>query len=242
MTTAKGLVTVWSLLHDGAMPAKKLIAACVLFAVVGGPFGSASRADPFSPPSEGFRSGWSGGGDHRRLKVVEGQSPVSSEGPRRRFIIEIQKSMGRSGERFADEVEKILYDPRSWGGQGRLGMKRVDSGAAAFRVTLAKPAMVDRLCAPLPTNGRYSCFNGYRSVINTRRWRNAAASYNYREHVIAYRRYLINHEVGHALGHGHRACPARGAEAPVMMQQTKGVRPCNRNWWPLGYERGPRPS
>ena len=196
--------------------------------------------DPFRQPSSHQTAGQ--GGNDPRLMVIEGSSPVSGPGPRRRFILEIEKSMDRSGLRFADEVEKILYDPRSWGGHGRLGMKRVDEGSAAFRVTLATPRTVDRLCAPLPTNGIYSCFNGYRAVINEMRWRRAAASYNWQEHVIAYRRYLINHEVGHALGHGHRSCPAARNPAPVMMQQTKGVRPCKRHWWPLGYERGPAPK
>ena len=186
--------------------------------------------------------GSSNDADHPRLKVVEGRSPLSGSGPRRRFIVEIQKSIRREGTDFAEEVESILYDRRSWGGGGRIAFRRVDSGPADFRVTLAKPRLVDRLCAPLPTRGRYSCFNGYRAVINKMRWRRAAASYEFKKRLRHYRRYLINHEVGHALGHGHRACPRAGARAPVMMQQTKGVYPCRRNWWPLRYERGPRPS
>ena len=171
------------------------------------------------------------------LRVVPGVSPVSGPGPVRRFIIEVHVKVAINDAKFAEDVETILYDDRSWGGGGRLGMKRVDSGDVAFRVTLARPRKVDKLCAPLQTNGRYSCFNGYRAVINSRRWKRGAASYDWGRYLRAYRRYLINHEVGHALGHHHRYCGRAGAPAPVMMQQTKGVAPCRRNPWPLRYER-----
>lgn len=203
--------------------------------------GAPARAEQFILASTGIK-GASGDDDHPRLKVVPGRSALSGPGPRKRFIVEIHKSIKRTGTNFAEEVERILFDDRSWGGRGRIGFRRVDSGPADFRVTLAKPAMVDRLCAPLATRGRYSCFNGYRAVINQMRWRRAAASYDFKARLRHYRRYLINHEVGHALGHGHRYCPRSGAPAPVMMQQTKGIWPCRRNWWPLGYERGPRPD
>jgi hypothetical protein len=75
-----------------------------------------------------------------------------------------------------------------------------------------------------------------RAVLNLMRWRHGAPAF--RGNMTMYRRYLVNHEVGHVLGHSHRSCHASGARAPVMMQQTKGVGSCRANGWPLAWERG----
>ena len=71
-------------------------------------------------------------------------------------------------------------------------------------------------------------------MLNAGRWRDGAPAFA--GTLMRYRRFMANHEVGHALGHGHRDCPAAGAPAPVMMQQTKGVGSCRPNPWPLDAE------
>jgi hypothetical protein len=65
-------------------------------------------------------------------------------------------------------------------------------------------------------------------MLNLRRWELGAPSYG--SDVARYREYLINHEVGHALGHGHVDCPKTGRPAPVMLQQTLGLQGCHA--WP----------
>lgn len=220
---------------------QRVAAIPIAAAVITGPLGSGSSASADPARASRTSSAVAESGGSSRLKVVRGESSVSGPGPRRRFIVEVDRRLEISGRHFAKRVKRILYNDKSWGGNGRLGMKRVDSGDVHFRVTLAAPRTVDRLCAPLPTNGIYSCFNGYRAVINNMRWRRGAETYGWKRHLKSYRHYLINHEVGHALGHSHRSCPGSGRLAPVMMQQTISLGACRRNGWPLGYERGPAP-
>jgi Protein of unknown function (DUF3152) len=170
-----------------------------------------------------------------RLRVVPGTNGPVGDGPVSRYAVEVESTIRIKRRAFAEKAHATLSDRRSWGGTGRVAFRRVSSGRIDFRVTLARPATVDRLCAPLITNGIYSCAMGGRAVLNLRRWRNGADAYS---KLARYRKYLVNHEVGHLLGHGHLSCPASGALAPVMMQQTKGVGLCRPNPWPLGYERG----
>ena len=103
-------------------------------------------------------------------------------------------------------------------------------GPAQIQLTIASPVLVDRLCYPLDTGGWLSCRNGDRVILNARRWATGVPAYA--GHLDDYRAYLVNHEVGHRLGHGHVGCPGAGAPAPVMMQQTKGIGACTRNPWP----------
>jgi hypothetical protein len=173
-------------------------------------------------------------GRARPLLVVRGGDPRTGGGPVLRYMVEVEAGIVIARLEFARLVHAILGNPRSWGGTGRVSFRRVSSGPVDFRVTLASPRTTDRLCTPNLTNGIYSCANGGRAVLNLMRWRQGASAYR---HVERYRRYLVNHEVGHLLGHGHVSCTAVGAPAPVMMQQTKRVAPCRANPWPLSWER-----
>ncbi len=165
--------------------------------------------------------------------VAQGRSAVHGSGPLQRFTVEVERSLPETPRAVAAAVERILFDPRGWAGSESF--QRVESGPVAFRVVLAGPSTTDRLCHPLDTGGIFSCFQHGRSVLNALRWRNGAASY--RGDLASYRIYMVNHEVGHALGHRHRTTCGPGGLAYVMIQQTKGLLGCRANPWPLADER-----
>ncbi|POM22616.1 hypothetical protein BTM25_55660 [Actinomadura rubteroloni] len=148
-----------------------------------------------------------------------------------RYAVDVEGGLPFDAAVFAAQVQRILNDPRSWGHGGRARFVRVAGGPVAFRVSLASPSLTDRLCAPLITGGELSCRSGTRSVINARRWGQGAVTYG--ADLASYREYVVNHEVGHALGHGHEQCPGRGRRAPVMVQQTKSLQGCRINPWPF---------
>jgi hypothetical protein len=163
--------------------------------------------------------------------VASGRSEQVGTGRLYTFTVEVEDGIGIGAEKFAAVVERIAFDHRGWTASGRVALQRVDSGPASFRVSLASPATVDAACAPLRTVGRFSCWNGASALINVWRWHAGAAAYG--EDLIGYRTYLVSHEVGHALGHGHVDCPGSGQRAPVMMQQTISVGECAANPWPF---------
>jgi hypothetical protein len=145
------------------------------------------------------------------------------------FDLEIEAGIGVDTDQFAAEVDRTLGDTRSWIGNGRTGFRRVASGGA-MHIILASPATVDRLCAPLNTGGYYSCRRGSKVILNVNRWSGATTWWP--APLKTYRRYLVNHEVGHYLGYGHVSCPGPGRLAPVMQQQTISLGGCVANGWP----------
>ncbi|WP_229323131.1 DUF3152 domain-containing protein [Streptomyces sp. UNOC14_S4] len=172
--------------------------------------------------------------------TVGGNDPAPGKGERLRYRVDVEKGLPLDGELFAAAVQKTLNDDRSWGHGGTRTFERVSSGHADFVITLATPGTTAAWCAKSgldTTEDNVSCDSAAtdRVMINAYRWAQGAQTYGDKMHM--YRQMLINHEVGHRLGHDHESCPRQGALAPVMMQQTKflntGDLVCRPNPWPF---------
>lgn len=136
---------------------------------------------------------------------------------------------------FRKNTKETLNDERGW---ARAGLKFVEvDNKQDLNIILSDEAHLDA------TNGcsaDLSCTTWNNEVIiNDLRWREGteasrAAGMETRE----YQHMVINHEVGHWLGHyAHETSCESGGPAPVMLQQSTGLRGCDSfNAWPLESE------
>lgn len=191
-------------------------------------------ADPSDVPEHGSGT----------IELVQVPGPGSTaDGRVVHFTVAVERGTPVRARSFARTVHEILLDRRGWQAVDHVRFVPVspaDAKAGAdvdVRVTLATPDTTDRLCAPFNTNGRVSCTTTTGTVVlNLRRWMLGAKTWG--DDVAGYRRYLVNHEVGHALGHHHVHCSGKGERAPVMLQQTLRLEGCTPWSWPSGAKEG----
>ena len=148
--------------------------------------------------------------------------------------LKVESSVKINIDCVSDMILKILNDPRGWSTIANKKFQFTSFERSDFEIIFATPNTVDELCAPLDTNGIYSCRRENKVVLNYFRW--LAGAKDFGTDLATYRLYLVNHEVGHMLGWGHTTCPAEGALAPLMMQQSKSTNGCRPYGWPT-YER-----
>ncbi|MBZ6256905.1 DUF3152 domain-containing protein [Streptomyces olivaceus] len=151
----------------------------------------------------------------------------------RRYQVQVEDGSGVVADAAARETAGILGDPRGWGSDGVDSFRLVASGPRDFVVENATSHAVDCLCgaAGLDTHGEVNCSVDRTAVVNLRRW--LLGSPEFGGPIEEYRALIINHEVGHRIGHGHETCPGAGRPAPVMLQQIKGLKACVANAWPF---------
>ncbi|MFF0437609.1 DUF3152 domain-containing protein [Streptomyces sp. NPDC004327] len=173
------------------------------------------------------------------FQAVGGFDKAPGKGRRIRYRVDVEKGLALDGTLFAEAVQKTLNDRRSWAGKDEMTFERISTGKPDFVITLASPGTTGAWCAKSgldTTVDNVSCDSASteRVMINAFRWAQGSVTYGPRA-MHAYRQMLINHEVGHRLGHSHVSCRTPGALAPVMQQQTKsldidGIK-CRPNSW-----------
>ncbi|MBT2402974.1 DUF3152 domain-containing protein [Streptomyces sp. ISL-87] len=171
--------------------------------------------------------------------TVPGVAPAPGKGKKIRYRVDVEQGLGLDPQLFAEAIHRTLNDDRSWGHGGTKTFERVPGGEADFVITLASPGTTGVWCAKSgldTTIDNVSCDSAStdRVMINAFRWAQGSPTYG-ADQMFAYRQMLINHEVGHRLGHGHVNCQTPGALAPIMQQQTKsldiGGIQCKPNPW-----------
>ncbi|MFZ4189737.1 DUF3152 domain-containing protein [Streptomyces pseudogriseolus] len=174
--------------------------------------------------------------------AVTGIDKAPGKGRKVTYRVDVEHGLALDGALFAEAVHRTLNDRRSWAHDG-LTFERIESGKADFVITLAGPETTADWCARSgldTTEDNVSCDSAAteRVLINAYRWAQGAETYG--DKMFAYRQMLINHEIGHRLGHNHVTCDKDGDLAPVMQQQTKFLEydgiSCRPNPWP--YPKG----
>ena len=144
-----------------------------------------------------------------------------------RYVVEIENGVDTApyggDEAFASMVDATLMDPRGWTNDPRFRFEHVSSNEEpSLRIRLTSVATTRELCGGdlgLETSCRTTITGDDSVVINESRWVRGAAPFD--GDLGRYRQYVINHEVGHAVGFAeHVPCPSEGDLAPIMMQQT----------------------
>ncbi|MBZ6285696.1 DUF3152 domain-containing protein [Streptomyces olivaceus] len=212
--------------------------------------GSSSRADERATPSapappltyeQKLGKRYPLGADLKgsgKFDAIPGIAKAPGTGQKYTYRVDVEQGLGLDGELFADAVQKTLNDQRSWAHNGARTFERIHSGQPDFVITLASPGTTAEWCAKSgldTTEDNVSCDSAAteRVMINAYRWAQGAKPYG--DAILPYRQMLINHEVGHRLGHNHVTCDKDGELAPVMQQQTKfldhdGIH-CRPNPW-----------
>ncbi len=173
--------------------------------------------------------------EQRKQQTANAQAPTNNNAK-----ITVTYSVSSNGatrgnvQEFAQLANATLNDPRGW---SQLDAKFVQvSSGGMFRLVLSQAALLPSYSA----SGclvDWSCTVGNMVIINDDRWMGATDSWNQAGGSLRdYRHMVVNHEVGHWLGHGHSSCGGAGQPAPLMQQQSMDLQGCRFNPWPLPSE------
>ncbi|WP_405699954.1 DUF3152 domain-containing protein [Streptomyces sp. NBC_01383] len=196
-----------------------------------------ARAKPSTKTKPGSGSG-SGAGGHPVIPpsgpgtFTVARAGASDTGRGNAYRVEVEDGSGVDPDAAATQIAGFLAAPRGWAHGGEHSFHQVSEGPAGLVVRIATAATTDRICgrSGLDTHGEVNCRVGVDVMVNLKRWQTGSPEFD--GPLADYRALIINHEVGHWLGHGHETCPGKGRPAPAMMQQIYGLKGCVANAWP----------
>ena len=122
-------------------------------------------------------------------------------------------------------VVTYLNDPDGWSKFGYF-FEPVEFNEDVL-IHLASTATIDKKCGNVQTGLSCAELGGKLVYLNSERWFNGSKKSGHS--LENYRQYMVSHEIGHILGHGHKKCPCKDCAAPIMMQQTLGLERCKPN-------------
>ncbi|MEV7597620.1 DUF3152 domain-containing protein [Kitasatospora sp. NPDC089797] len=186
------------------------------------PTASATPTGPDPGPAKGTGT----------FSIAPASAKPVGRGTVRRYRVEVEDGIGIDAPAAAAQIHGILGDRRGWTNDRRNGFQLVAGGSYDFTVKIASPATVDKICGAsgLDTHGEVNCNVGNQVLVNSKRWNTGSPQFS--GPLDDYRALIVNHEVGHRIGHGHETCPGPGKPAPAMMQQIYGLKGCTPNAWP----------
>lgn len=178
--------------------------------------------------------------DSQRTQILEqakkaaqdnGHEPVTLQ-----YCVATNGNVG-SVEGFDNTVFRVLNNTQGWPKAGVVFEQTNDANACEFTVTLAEASKLPEYSSGCSTE--YSCRVGVNVIINKTRWDSGVEHWLAGGHTLSqYRTMVINHEVGHMLGHvdNENVCEGTGKPAPLMQEQSMDLRGCVPNAWPLDKE------
>lgn len=137
---------------------------------------------------------------------------------------------------FANTIYRSLNDTQGWPRAGVV-FTQGDESTCTITITLAQAEEVPSFSSYCSTE--YSCRVGDDVIINNTRWHHGVDHWLENGKTLAqYRSMVLNHEVGHALGHmdNETPCGGEGQAAPLMQEQSMFLHECTPNQYPLDSE------
>ncbi|BDR55088.1 hypothetical protein KIMH_11990 [Bombiscardovia apis] len=170
--------------------------------------------------------------------LTQAQSTAAASGKEQHQFTYCIAGKGDVGDttEFEQEVFRTLNDVHGWPRAGAT-FTQGSEGTCDMTVVLSQSQYMTTFSGGC--SNMYSCRVGNQVIINKDRWDGGTEYWlGAGGNMARYKVMVINHEVGHRLGHldNEQTCAGPGQPAPLMQEQSMGLLGCAPNEWPLDSE------